>query len=136
MKGYIRINNKTRGHREMLEAQGYEVEEVTRQVTNKKTGETKDATFYAVTVTDFVEGVVDLTTDEGKATVREAIAAKKAFTYRTEWLIPGQDRSHKGFYALSKLGRLSAMVMTPEQAEKVNKSAVSAEMNNILDELF
>lgn len=109
MKATIKKNANTVNHRETLEKQGYQVEETD--------------THLVVEVNNVVDDKVDLTTDEGKEKVQAAIASHNAFSYKTEWLLPGEDRAHKGIFALRKLGRLSALVMkapAPPKPDPVN----------------
>ena len=96
MQATIKKNANTEGHAALLKGKGYEVSE--------------NETHLLVEVTEVVDGSYDLTTDEGRAAVREAIAQKKGFSYKTEWQLPDEDRTHNGIFALRKIGPLSAPV--------------------------
>jgi hypothetical protein len=120
MQATIKKNAKTEGHRSELEAKGYEVSE--------------NETHLLVEVSEVVDGDYDLTTDEGRAAVGEAIAQKKGFSYKTKWLLPEESRSHSGIFALAKLGRLSAFVMSGPKAPK--KSPVSEQTQEAINDIL
>jgi len=123
MQATIKKSKSTKDHRASLESKGYEVSE--------------NETHLLVEVSEVVDGEVDLTTEEGLEQVREAIAQKKGFSYKTKWLIPGESRSHSGIFAVRKLGGFSSLVMKgPEAPKKPSASAViSAEMDSIFENL-
>lgn len=115
----IKINDNTRGHRATLESKGYEVTEVDGR--------------YVVTIDGPVhEELVNLTTQEGREAVRQVIAQKGCFTYKTHWLLPGESRTHNGIFALRKLGILSAFVMRPEK----KKPETSSLDKDLVDDLL
>jgi len=99
----IKIGQNTRGHQAILTNHGYET---------RIEGNTLVVEVPGPCVGKDV--VVNLTTDEGKALVRETISAKGHFTYGTRWiLVSGQENPVFGIVACTKMGSLSAFVMKP-----------------------
>lgn len=120
MKGRIKKNKATTGHGEALRKLGYEVAE--------------DEEAYEVEITGVHEEPVDLTTDEGRETVQQVVADKKAFSYKTPFTIPDVDGQRSGIFAVRQLGSLSCLVVKPVKAGS-RKPAVSEAVKGISEAL-
>jgi len=108
-KASIKLNSNTRGHVAILRDKGYSVEEEEDYLLVEIEGEV-------------CSGLVNLTTEEGRAYVKDLIAGHGCFTYKTNFLLPGEERTHSGIFALRKIGALSAFVMKPEVEKKQSTS--------------
>jgi hypothetical protein len=116
--GQIKVGKKTAGHAAALQSKGYEVAE-------------KDG-HLQINCTGFHTATVDLTTDEGKETVRNVVANHQLFTYKTRFVIPGYEGAYSGIFACARLGTLSCLIAKDAVAKK---GPVSSEMNAVLEDL-
>lgn len=107
----IKLSNKTDGHKARLEKKGYEVEIVE---------EGKDK-YLQIQCSGVHEDTVDTTTSEGREEIQEILSQKKLFTYRTSFKIEnenGEAETHRGLWAVMRLGALSAFVAKPVVEKK------------------
>jgi len=127
MQGIITLTKTTANHRAALESKGYEVTEGVRE------GKNGEQPVLLIETTGFHTDPVDLSTEEGKETVRSVVANKQLFTYRTRFTMPTGETVF-GLAACRKLGPLSALI-AKNGAPKTKKPAVSDAMNSILEDL-
>jgi hypothetical protein len=126
---YININDKTAEHKARLVKIGYEVEEKEVEFDAKKGPEK----VLAITCEGVVEGTVDVSTLEAFATaVKELIAAKKTWTYKTRFNF-GNGTIVFGGTACRKLGTSSCLVTKNPPKGKKTKAAKAKE---VMDEIF
>ena len=124
MQGIIRVTKKTAAHAEALRSKGYEVTESQND---------QEQPILLIETTGFHTQAVDLSTEEGKETVRQVVANKQLFTYRTRFTMPTGETVF-GLAACRKLGALSALI-AKDATPKAKKPAVSNEMVSVLADL-
>lgn len=124
-------SNGTKGHKAVLKAQGYGC-----SVGEELVG-TEKKQVLSVECAGFIDKEsFDLNTEADQEKVKQAIANKKLFTYRTKFKIPGNgDTFYSGIYACRRLGPLSAFVARDPSAAPVTKKGVSDAMSGILGKL-
>ncbi len=125
MFGFMKINKTTARHGATLTALKFKVEKVRHTF---KTGE-KEMHAFKVECEGFITSEVDASTKESlTAAVKEAIASKKLFTYKTPFRVSPLAQPQTGLASCGLLERLQAgLSCLVAHAETEAKSAGGAE---------
>jgi len=130
---YIKLSEKTAGHKALLESKGYEVGAPVTLVETRGKSKGKEFQFLPITATSVREDPIDLRTDEGKDTIRELVANQGVLSYATRVTLPN-GKEIFGTALASKFGPLSCII-TREAPSTKTKKGVSNEMSSLLTDL-